>query len=160
MAYGAETGPIAVAHRGGAGLAPENTLAAFALATALGVRYLETDVRVTADGELVCFHDARLDRVTGRAGPLRRHTLTAFVRHCASAVRSRSRTLDGGLDAFPSARFTVDLKDHDAIAAARHAAAAPDFAERVCVAGRVGRVARRRCALQAPGVPRRWAGAR
>src|SRR6478735_1221909 len=67
MAYGEGPGPIAIAHRGGAGLGVENSMQAFARSTALGVRYLETDVRVTADGELVCFHDATLDRVTGRS---------------------------------------------------------------------------------------------
>ena len=65
-----EPGPIALAHRGGAGEAPENTLAAFEVAVALGYRYLETDVHLTRDGVLVAFHDERLDRVTDRAGAI------------------------------------------------------------------------------------------
>lgn len=69
MSYGEETEPLAIAHRGGAALGPENTLAAFAMSTALGLRYLESDVRLTADGHLVCFHDETLDRITtGRGG--------------------------------------------------------------------------------------------
>ncbi len=63
-----ESGPIASAHRGGAGEAPENTLAAFEIAVALGYRYLETDTHLTRDGVLVAFHDDRLDRVTDRTG--------------------------------------------------------------------------------------------
>ncbi|MHB1570926.1 MAG: glycerophosphodiester phosphodiesterase [Solirubrobacteraceae bacterium] len=63
-------GPIAFAHRGGAGEAPENTLAAFEAAVALGYRYLETDVHVTSDGVLVAFHDERLDRVTDCTGAI------------------------------------------------------------------------------------------
>jgi glycerophosphoryl diester phosphodiesterase len=65
-----ESGPIASAHRGGAGEAPENTLAAFEIAVALGYRYLETDAHLTRDGVLVAFHDDRLDRVTDRTGAI------------------------------------------------------------------------------------------
>ena len=134
MAYGAETGPITLAHRGGAGLAPENTMAAFSLATALGVRYLETDVRLTADGHLVCFHDERLDRVTGARGPLRRHTLSA-LRALRVGGLEPIPTLVEALERFPDARFTVDLKDHDAIAPLVKVLRHKDFRERVCIAG-------------------------
>ncbi|HUO74900.1 MAG TPA: glycerophosphodiester phosphodiesterase [Solirubrobacteraceae bacterium] len=65
-----EPRPIAFAHRGGAGDAPENTLAAFEIALSLGYRYLETDVHLTRDGVLVAFHDERLDRVTDRSGAI------------------------------------------------------------------------------------------
>src|SRR5205085_12692618 len=49
-----------IAHRGGAGLRPENTLAAFAHALDLGVDGFELDVHVAKDGAVVVFHDDRL----------------------------------------------------------------------------------------------------
>lgn len=134
MAYGSGPTPLALAHRGGAALAPENTLAAFSLATALGIRYLETDVRVTADGELVCFHDESLDRVTEAKGALRRHTL-ASLRRLRVGGREPIPTLAEALEAFPDARFTVDLKDRDAIAPLARLLRDPGARERVCVAG-------------------------
>lgn len=134
MAYGAGSAPLALAHRGGAGLAAENTLAAFSLATALGVRYLETDVRLTADGHLVCFHDETVDRVTDGRGQLRRHTL-ASVRRLRVAGREQVPTLSEALEAFPDASFTIDLKDRAAIGPLVRVLRRPDVRERVCVAG-------------------------
>ena len=49
-----------IGHRGAAGLAPENTLSAFALACEVGVDAVELDVLVSADGEVVVYHDFRL----------------------------------------------------------------------------------------------------
>ncbi len=62
--------PIGIAHRGSRLLWPENTLTAFSGAADLGCRFFETDVRVTADGVLVCFHDPRLERTTNGTGAL------------------------------------------------------------------------------------------
>lgn len=67
---GSAAAPEVQAHRGGAGLAPENTLAAFARALALGVDTLELDVGVTRDGVVVVAHDRTLhpDIVRGPGG--------------------------------------------------------------------------------------------
>jgi glycerophosphoryl diester phosphodiesterase len=60
--------PLAIAHRGlFGGPVPENGLAAFAAAVAASVA-IECDVRLTADGVPVVFHDATLERMCGRAG--------------------------------------------------------------------------------------------
>ncbi|TQL57121.1 glycerophosphoryl diester phosphodiesterase [Oryzihumus leptocrescens] len=134
MSYGAETGPLAIAHRGGGGLAPENTLAAFARATALGVRYLETDLRPTSDGSLVCFHDETLERVTAARGRVASRTVRG-VRSLRVAGVEQVPTLVEALEAFPEARFTVDLKDAAAIAPLVRVLRRPGVAERVCVAG-------------------------
>jgi glycerophosphoryl diester phosphodiesterase len=65
-----------VAHRGGGGLAPENTLAAFRSAiTEWDADMLEMDVRLTRDGEVVVFHDSTLERTTNGSGLVADHTL-------------------------------------------------------------------------------------
>jgi glycerophosphoryl diester phosphodiesterase len=84
--------PLAIAHRGGAEEAPENTLEAFAAAVALGYRYLETDAHVTRDGVVVAFHDARLDRVTDRTGAIADLTIAEVEAADAGFVFTR----DGG----------------------------------------------------------------
>ncbi|HLH75650.1 MAG TPA: glycerophosphodiester phosphodiesterase [Candidatus Binataceae bacterium] len=62
--------PRVIAHRGGAGLRPENTLAAFAAAHSLGARYFELDVHATRDGILAVCHDPDLGRTTDRHGAI------------------------------------------------------------------------------------------
>jgi len=52
--------PLNIAHRGGAGLWPENTLAAFSRAVRMGADGAELDVQLTREGEVVVFHDHRL----------------------------------------------------------------------------------------------------
>ena len=58
-------GPFLIAHRGCQSLAPENTLASFVCAARLGLQAIETDVRLTKDGKMVCAHDASLKRMFG-----------------------------------------------------------------------------------------------
>ncbi|MFN2606863.1 MAG: glycerophosphodiester phosphodiesterase [Acidimicrobiales bacterium] len=125
-------GPLAFAHRGGAGDWPENTMAAFEHAVGLGYRYLETDVHVTADGVLVAFHDEVLDRVTDHRG-----TIAALAWADVAAARVDGHAiprLEDILGTWPEARVNVDAK-HDAavepLAAAIERTAASD---RVCVA--------------------------
>ncbi|HEX8039112.1 MAG TPA: glycerophosphodiester phosphodiesterase family protein [Chryseosolibacter sp.] len=57
--------PAISAHRGASRLAPENTLAAFSKAIAMGADFIEVDLRTTSDGREVCLHDASLKRTTG-----------------------------------------------------------------------------------------------
>ncbi len=57
-------GKIVIAHRGASGYLPEHTLAAKALAHAMGADFLEQDVVLTKDDEPVVLHDVHLDTVT------------------------------------------------------------------------------------------------
>lgn len=63
--------PLNIAHRGGRGNAPENTLRAFSLAGSSGADGVEFDVQRTRDGKLVIFHDNELKRITGVKGCLK-----------------------------------------------------------------------------------------
>lgn len=68
------------AHRGWSEKYPENTMEAFRAALALGVDQIETDIRVTRDGELVLIHDATLDRTTNGTGRVCDYTLEELRR--------------------------------------------------------------------------------
>ncbi len=66
--------PLVIAHRGGAGLKPENTMNAFTQAACMGCDMLEIDVRLTADGRLVAHHDAAIDRMSEGSGEVAKMT--------------------------------------------------------------------------------------
>jgi glycerophosphoryl diester phosphodiesterase len=72
--------PLVFAHRGGAALAPENTLAAFQNGLALGADGLELDVRLSRDGVAVVHHDRTLERTTDSSGPVEHRTAAELAR--------------------------------------------------------------------------------
>ena len=82
--------PMLIAHRGASLHAPENSLAAFAIAQAQGADVLETDLHVTRDGEIVLFHDHTLERMSDGKGPL-------FAQSLAELKQWRLRGPDGQL---------------------------------------------------------------
>lgn len=142
-----EPQPVAIAHRGSAAAHPENTMAAFQDAVALGYRYIETDVHATRDGVLVAFHDDRLDRVTDRKG-LIRELDWAEVSHARVQGREAIPLFDELLAAWPDLRLNIDPKSDGAVAPLIKALRRPGVLARVCVGSFSGRrLARVRTAL-------------
>lgn len=81
--------PLIIGHRGAAGEAPENTLAAFELAMRQGAEGVEFDVHLSADGVPVVIHDHRLDRTTSGSGWVSRLSLLALKRLDAGSWYNR-----------------------------------------------------------------------
>jgi glycerophosphoryl diester phosphodiesterase len=73
-----------VAHRGNASEYPENTIPAFASALGLGLRFLELDVHLCADGVPVVIHDHQLERTTGERGTVFEHRASRVAQIDAS----------------------------------------------------------------------------
>jgi glycerophosphoryl diester phosphodiesterase len=143
--------PLVYAHRGGAALRPENTLAAFDHGMALGADGLELDVHLSRDGVVVVHHDATLERTTDGRGAVADYTAGELARvdagywftpapapdGAAHPFRGRGLgvpTLADVLARYPSARLIVELKANE-----------PDLARRtvdaIRTAGAVERVA-------------------
>jgi glycerophosphoryl diester phosphodiesterase len=119
--------PIVIGHRGSSGEAPENTLPAFARALEQGAAVLETDVHATRDGLVVVYHDDRVERTTDGSGAIAEldfealRALDAGHRFSPDGGRSfpfrgrglRIATLAEAFEAFPGARFNVEVKRDD-----------------------------------------------
>ena len=82
-----------IAHRGLSAVAPENTLAAFRLATERGFGYVETDIRCTKDGHWVIMHDATVDRMTDGSGAIAELTL--------EQIKALKITRGSGIEQYP-----------------------------------------------------------
>lgn len=116
---------LVIAHRGGRGLGPENTLYTFQRAVDLGVDVLEMDVHSTKDGHLVILHDDTLDRTTDGTGRVGDQTLFEIKKLDAayrwSADNGRTYplrnqgiqipTLHEVFAAFPDTRMNLEIKD-------------------------------------------------
>lgn len=106
--------PRVLAHRGlvtpdaAAHGVTENSFAAVAEAHGAGAAYVESDCHLTADGEVVLFHDADLSRVTGDPRPVADVTTAELEELMAD--RGGLITLRQALEAFPTLRFNLDVK--------------------------------------------------
>ncbi len=113
---------LAFAHRGGAGLWPENTVLACKNALLLGCRYLEIDLQLTRDCQLVVFHDVGLERTTDGRGRLDVQPYDALRRLDAAFKFAPDRdfplrgrgvaipTLEELIEIDSDVRFNIDLK--------------------------------------------------
>jgi glycerophosphoryl diester phosphodiesterase len=125
-------GPVAMAHRGGAIEHLENTFPAFQSCVDLGYRYLETDVRVTADGVLIVFHDPTLERVTDRTGRIEHLTWTE-VSQARIGGREPIMRLEDFLGAWPDVRFNLDIKAAGVLAPLVRTVRRLKVADRICL---------------------------
>jgi glycerophosphoryl diester phosphodiesterase len=145
---------LVFAHRGGARIGPENTLAAFDRAHALGVDGFELDVRLSRDGEVMVIHDADVDRTTNGSGKVSAMTsaeLRALDAGCRfTGARGRPAASSAGEDGprggdtrvpflrdvlarFPEEMLIIELKG-------ANPALPPRTFEIVCEAGALHRV--------------------
>ncbi len=115
---------LAIAHRGGRSLGPENTLYTFKRAVELGTDVLEMDLQTTSDGALVILHDREVERTTNGTGAVDSFTLSELKKLDAgfrwSPDNSRSYplrnkgvtipTLTEVFKAFPDTRINIEIK--------------------------------------------------
>jgi glycerophosphoryl diester phosphodiesterase len=127
--YYADTNrPLVIAHQGGDGLWPGNTLFAFQNAADLGVDVLEMDLHITADGVLILMHDETVERTTNGAGEIESMTLAEIKRFDAGYDWSPDDgatfpfrgqgvvvpTLEEVFAAFPDFHMTIEIKKTNA----------------------------------------------
>jgi glycerophosphoryl diester phosphodiesterase len=143
------TGTAVIAHRGGAALRPENTIAAFDHAASLGVDGFELDVHTSRDGEPVVIHDPMLERTTNGTGPVSARSAAelagldaAWAFGPAEGFPSRGRgfgvpRLADVLDRYREMPIVVEVKGDDPRTAARAVAVIREAGAegRVMVAG-------------------------
>lgn len=116
--------PLVIAHAGGLGLHPENTLEAFTASAALGCDMFELDVRLTKDGVLVTHHDATVERTSNGKGAVSDQTVAELkalnfgfsFRDASGAEAYRERparlaTLEELFARFGSVPMIIELKD-------------------------------------------------
>jgi glycerophosphoryl diester phosphodiesterase len=116
--------PLVIAHQGGDGLWPGDTLFAYQNAAKLGVDVLEMDIHITKDGELILMHDETVDRTTDGTGEIESMTLAELKKLDAGydwtpddgqtfPFRGQGitiTTLKEIFQAFPDKRMTIEIK--------------------------------------------------
>ncbi len=106
--------PRVLAHRGFADEHAENTIGAFRAALDVGADILETDVHLSKDGQVIVAHDADLSRVAGLPGLVSDYTASELA-GIDVGFGEGFPTLVEALEAFPGAKFNIDLKAPEVI---------------------------------------------
>jgi glycerophosphoryl diester phosphodiesterase len=119
---------LVIAHQGGEGLRPSNTMAAFTNAVELGADMLEMDIHSTKDGVLVTIHDATIDRTTNGTGRVQDYTVEELQQfdagyHFPNLEEEAARTdrpfrgegvtipaLEEVFKTFPEMRMVIEIK--------------------------------------------------
>ncbi|HNN14168.1 MAG TPA: glycerophosphodiester phosphodiesterase [Anaerolineales bacterium] len=116
--------PLVIAHQGGDGLWPGETMFAYENAVKIGVDVLEMDIHITSDGTLVLMHDETVDRTTDGIGEIESMTLDEIKQLDAGYDWSpdngstfpfrgqglKVATLEEVFSAFPDKRMTIEIK--------------------------------------------------
>ena len=132
--------PLHSAHRGGAGLYPENTLYAFRKAVELHrTDLLELDVHASSDGEVVVAHDATLERCTDGSGELSALTWRQLAKLDAAfhtPLRGQGIGLPRFIEvlrAFPTLHLNVEVKTANAVAPFAELVKRENVLHRLCI---------------------------
>lgn len=148
--------PLAIAHRGGALEAEENTAEAFVRAAALGYRVIETDVQASRDGVAVLHHDETLTRMFHRPERISELDWSDLARLRTAGGAALPR-LDAVLHAFPDLRFVLEAKSDAAVPPMAEAIRTTAALSRVCVGAFAA--GRTRALCQALGPQLAWSPA-
>ena len=122
--YSGVTGPLVIAHQGGDGVWPGDTLYAFEKAVETGADVLEMDAHITKDGHIVLMHDEKVDRTTDGTGLIEEMTLDGLKQLDAAYKWSKDGgqtfpyrglgiqvpTLDEVFGKFPQMRYVIEIK--------------------------------------------------
>ena len=109
------------AHRGFSAVAPENTLYAFESAVETGSDYIELDVQLTADEQIVVFHDEKIDRTTDGKGELKNYTYDELQKFSAGSWFKKDGEFDDAKivllsdvieDVGDDIMFNIEIKNH------------------------------------------------
>jgi glycerophosphoryl diester phosphodiesterase len=116
--------PLVIAHQGGDGIRPGDTLVAYEHAVQIGADVLEMDAHITKDGQVVLMHDERVDRTTDGTGLIEDHTLAELKQLDAAYQWSNDggktfpyrgqgiqvTTLAELFQKFPDMRYVIEIK--------------------------------------------------
>jgi glycerophosphoryl diester phosphodiesterase len=116
--------PLVIAHQGGDGIRPGDTMAAFENAARIGADVLEMDAHITRDRQIVLMHDENVDRTTDGTGLIEDKTLAELLQLDAAYKWSndggktypyrgqgiRVPTLDEVFEEYPNMRYVIEIK--------------------------------------------------